>query len=122
MAAASLLALAPALNGLTMSASQVVHHVFFWLKNPGSAEDRRRLIEGLQTLKGIKEIKKLMIGTPAPTEQRDVVDSSYDISELMFFDSAKDQQTYQDHPVHKAFVDKYSHLWQKVIVYDMLTV
>ena len=31
----------------------VVHHVFFWLKNPDSREDLAKLIAGLRTLAGI---------------------------------------------------------------------
>jgi hypothetical protein len=100
--------------------SQVIHHVFFWLKNPGNEADRKKLIEGLQTLRGVKQVKKLLIGTPARTEQRTVVDSSYDVSEMMYFDSAAEQDEYQVDPIHKAFVEKYSQLWEKVVVYDML--
>lgn len=33
---------------------QVVHHVFFWLKNPNSKEDLAKLLAGLQTLKKLK--------------------------------------------------------------------
>ncbi|MFT3676775.1 MAG: Dabb family protein [Chitinophagaceae bacterium] len=101
-------------------AQVVVHHVFFWLRNAGSAADRAQLMEGLRTLKGISQIKQLLIGVPASTEKREVVDNSYDVSELMYFDNAADQDAYQVHPIHKAFVEKYSHLWQKVVVYDML--
>lgn len=122
IATAAALAAAPALLAQSTSqppAMQVVHHVFFWLKNPGSVADRQQLIEGLRTLKQITQIKQLQIGTPASTEKREVVDNSFDVSELMYFDNAADQDAYQVHPVHKAFVDKYSHLWQKVIVYDM---
>jgi hypothetical protein len=122
LATASLLAASPLIIG-NMSdkqSSQVVHHVFFWLKNPGSETDRRQLMEGLKTLKAIKEIKQLLIGIPASTEKRDVVDNSYDVSELMYFETAASQDAYQVHPVHKAFVEKYSHLWEKVVVYDML--
>ncbi|HMR91203.1 MAG TPA: Dabb family protein [Chitinophagaceae bacterium] len=121
--AASALALAPSAIGSTVNGKadpQIIHHVFFWLNKPGDKADRRQLLEGLKSLGSIPVIKKLLTGTPAPTEQRDVVDSSYDVSELMFFDNAADQKAYQDHPVHKAFVEKYSHLWKKVIVYDML--
>ncbi len=126
IAAASILALSPTVMCTTTTSQaekkQLVHHVFFWLKQPGNEADKQALLEGLQSLKAIKEIKQLLIGTAAPTEQREVVDSSYDVSELMFFDNVADQKIYQDHPVHKAFVEKYSHLWEKVIVYDMLTV
>ncbi len=126
IAAASILAVSPAIMCTTpppqAEKKQVIHHVFFWLKQAGNAADKQALLEGVQSLKAIKEIKQLFIGTAAPTEQRDVVDSSYDVSELLFFDTVADQKIYQDHPVHKAFVEKYSPLWQKVIVYDMLTV
>ncbi|HTD93986.1 MAG TPA: Dabb family protein [Chitinophagaceae bacterium] len=99
---------------------QVVHHVFFWLKSAGSAADAAELMTGLKTLTAITEIKQLLIGKPASTEKRDVVDNSYDVSELMYFDNVKDQDAYQAHPVHKAFVEKYGYLWTKVIVYDMI--
>jgi Stress responsive A/B Barrel Domain len=102
------------------SNSLVVHHVFFWLKNSGSAADAAELIEGLGTLTGIAGVKQLLIGKPASTEKREVVDNSYDVSELMYFDSVSDQDAYQAHPIHKAFVEKYGHLWTKVIVYDMI--
>jgi hypothetical protein len=123
IAAASGLAIAPAFIQQTTTmneATVLIHHVFFWLKNPGSAQDRTELMTGLKTLHGIKEVKKLLIGSPASTEKREVVDNSYDVSELMYFNSLEDQAAYQIHPIHKAFVEKYSHLWQKVVVYDML--
>ena len=102
-------------------AARIVHHVFFWLKRPGSAEDRDELIAGLRELARIPVIRSLEIGVPASTEQRDVVDSSFDVSELMLFDNVEDQAIYQDHPVHREFVTKCAHLWSKVIVYDMIT-
>jgi hypothetical protein len=101
---------------------QLVHHVFFWLKQPGSQADRDRLIAGLRTLRDIPVIRRLEIGIPASTEKRDVVDSSYDVSELMYFDNAQDQKAYQDHPIHQAFVKSCEALWQKVVVYDMAVV
>lgn len=99
---------------------QVIHHVFFWLKNPASQEDLKKLIDGLETLRKIESIRKLNIGVPASTEKRDVVDSSFSVSELMFFDDLEGQKIYQDHPIHKKFVEQCSHLWAKVIVYDAI--
>lgn len=101
-------------------APRIIHHVFFWLKNEGSAKDRDQLVAGLRTLAKIPVIRSLQIGVPASTEQRDVVDSSFDLSELMMFDSVADQKVYQDHPIHQEFVAKYSHLWSKVTVYDVV--
>ena len=100
----------------------MIHHVFFWLKNPGSKPDRDALIAGLNTLRGIEVIQQLHIGVPASTEKRDVVDNSYDVSELMFFKSIADQKLYQDHPLHLKFVKDCSHLWVKVVVYDSVAV
>lgn len=102
--------------------AKLVHHVLFSLKNAGSAGDREQLIAGLRTLGDIEVVRGLHIGVPAPTEKRDVVDDSYDVSELLFFDSVADQKIYQDHPVHQAFVARCSHLWRKVVVYDTLRV
>lgn len=100
----------------------LIHHVFFWLKQPGSVSDRKKLVEGLQTLKAIPTIKQLHIGYPASTEKREVVDNSWDVSELMFFDDLAGQKVYQDHPIHQAFVKHYSHLWTKVVVYDAMNI
>jgi hypothetical protein len=101
---------------------QLTHHVFFWLKNRDSKEDLNKLIEGLKTLEKIESVRKIHIGIPASTEQRDVVDSSYSASELIFFDDVAGQDTYQVHPIHKKFVEQCSNLWEKVIVYDSLDV
>lgn len=101
---------------------QLIHHVFFWLKNPDSKEDLEKLLAGLRTLEKIPTIKKLHIGVPAATEKRDVVDSSYSASELMFFDDTAGQKVYQDHPIHQKFIQDCGHLWEKVIVYDSMDV
>lgn len=106
----------------TPQSKVLIHHVFFWLKQPGSEADRKKLVEGLQTLKAIPTIKQLHIGYPASTEKREVVDNSWDVSELMFFDDLAGQKVYQDHPIHQAFVQNYSHLWARVVVYDAMDV
>lgn len=104
------------------SKKQLTHHVFFWLKNPNSKEDLNKLIEGLKTLEKIESVKKLYVGVPASTEKREVVDSSFSVSELMFFDDVEGQNIYQEHPIHKKFIEQCSHLWDKVIVYDSIDV
>ncbi len=94
------------------------HQVYFWLKSPSSRADRDQLIAGLRALAQIELVRALYIGVPARTGQRDVVDNSFDVSELMLFDSVAEQDLYQDHPLHRQFVIEYGHLWQRVIVYD----
>lgn len=99
---------------------RLVHHVFFWLKNPSSTADRDKLLAGVKSLKKIETIRMLHVGIPASTEKRDVVDNSYHVSELMFFDNVEDQKVYQDHPIHQQFIKEHSMLWEKVVVYDTM--
>ncbi len=101
---------------------QLAHHVFFWLKNTDSTEDRDKLVEGVKTLRKIETIRALHVGVIASTEKRDVVDTTWHVSELMFFDDLAGQAVYQDHPVHLDFIKNYSHLWAKVVVYDAVEV
>jgi hypothetical protein len=97
---------------------QLVHHVFFWLKNPDSKEDRNKLIEGLRSLMKIEQLRLGKIGVPAATEKRPVVDHSYSVSWLNIFDDVEGQNQYQEHPIHLKFVDECKHLWERVLVYD----
>lgn len=98
----------------------LVHHVFFWLKNPDSKEDLAKLLAGVKSLEKIETIRSMHVGVPASTEKRDVVDNSYHVSELMFFDDLAGQKVYQDHPIHQKFIADCSHLWERVVVYDVM--
>lgn len=97
----------------------IVHHVFFWLKNAGSGAERVQLIEGVRQLGAVETVRQLFVGTPADTDPRPVIDSSYDVSELLFFDDLEGQAIYQDHPLHQQFIENHQHLWEKVLVYDV---
>ena len=96
-----------------------IHHVYFWLKNSGNKEDKAKLIDGLKKLSKAGTIKNFYIGQPAAT-RREVIDSSYDVSWLLFFDNAADQDSYQTDPIHLKFVEECSALWTKVTVYDSI--
>jgi hypothetical protein len=104
----------------TLQTPKLVHHVFFWLKRPDSKADRDRLLRGLATLTGIESVRGSHFGVPAATAKRDVVDNSFSVSEILFFDDAAGQKIYQDHPIHRQFVADCEHLWEKVIVYDAI--
>lgn len=94
-----------------------VHHVYFWLKNPESKEDQSRLIAGLKELTKVKSIQEYHIGLPAATN-REVIDSSYAVSWLLFFEDKAAQDSYQEDPIHLKFIEEYAALWSKVVVYD----
>lgn len=115
---AGLAPLVSSVDVLPTGEGQLFHQVYFWLKEPGNQAHRSELIKGLNTLRKITQIKQLHIGIPASTEKREVVDNSWDVSELMVFADTTAQKVYQDHPLHKAFVEQYGHLWEKVVVYD----
>ena len=100
----------------------LIHKVFFWLKNPDSEADRAQLIAGIKALSAIETVRAIHVGVPASTEKREVVDNSYQVSEMLCFDDVEGQNAYQVHPLHQKFVDENSHLWSKVVVYDSMAV
>jgi hypothetical protein len=100
-----------------LSQDNFIHHVYFWLNNPESREDYAALLEGLLKLKLAPSIKHYHIGVPASTN-REVIDTSYQLSWLLIFDSKEDQDAYQTDPVHLHFVETCKHLWKTVKVFD----
>lgn len=95
------------------------HIVFFWLKNPDNATDRATFEKAINKLMAEnKQAVATYLGTPAPTEKRDVVDQSYSYCYMMTFPSLEAQALYQNDPTHLTFIDEASHLWEKVVVYD----
>ncbi|WP_299554386.1 Dabb family protein [Seonamhaeicola sp.] len=100
----------------------IVHHVFFWLKQPDSLEDRQQLIDGIKTLGAIEQVNDIHVGVPASTEERGVVDSSFSVTEMLIFANEENEAIYQNHPIHLEFVKNHEHLWNKVLVYDSKSV
>ena len=96
----------------------LIHHVFFWLKEPKNEAHKKQLVKALNDLLKVETIRISHIGFPAGTESRDVVDHSYSVSYVVIFDDQAGQDAYQVHPLHLKFVEENSHLWNKVVVYD----
>ncbi len=96
-----------------------VHHVLFYLKNPSSEADKAKLLEGLNKLAKVPTIRLVHIGSPATTT-RAVIERSYQVSWLCFFDSPADEEAYQKHPIHDEFRTNYASLWEKVVIYDAI--
>ncbi|MFT6338583.1 MAG: hypothetical protein ACI86M_003877 [Saprospiraceae bacterium] len=96
-----------------------IHAVYFWLKkdNPELLKEFKEI--ALPKLATVSSIKNVYWGPPAGTP-REVVDNSYDISWIVTFDNAADQDKYQVDPLHVEFVEKYKSLFEKVQVYDNL--
>ncbi len=99
-------------------AGALIHHVFFWLKEPKNEVHKKQLVKALNDLLKVETIRMSHIGFPAGTESRDVVDHSYSVSYMVIFDNQAGQDAYQVHPLHLKFVEENSYLWSKVVVYD----
>lgn len=106
---------------MTIQLDYFVHHVYFWLKKPVSRESRMKFENGLKQLVTIETIVGKHIGTPATTN-RGVIDSSYSYSLLLTFKSKEDQDIYQTHPTHLKFIEECEELWEKLVVYDSVSI
>ncbi|MCG6186822.1 Dabb family protein [Maribellus maritimus] len=102
--------------------SALLHHVFFWLKEPDNQAHRQQFENALEKLLKVETITVSHIGIPAATEERGVVDNSYTYSYLVMFDTLEDQLVYQTHPLHLKFIEENSDLWEKVVVYDSVDI
>lgn len=102
--------------------SALMHHVFFWLKEPENQAHRKQFEQAMEDLLKVETIKLSHIGIPAATEERGVVDNSYTYSYMVMFDSLEDQNIYQKHPLHLKFIEENQDLWEKVVVYDSVDV
>jgi sulfatase maturation enzyme AslB (radical SAM superfamily) len=94
-----------------------IHHVYIYLKEPNNAQHEAKLLEGLNKLAKIPAIQFAHIGKPAHTN-RPVIVRDYSYSWMCFFKNIIEEEIYQTHPIHVAFMEEYAHLWEKVVVYD----
>ena len=106
---------------MTIQLDYFVHHVYFWLNKPLSRESRMKFENGLKQLVTIETIVGKHIGTPASTN-RGVIDSSYSYSLLLTFKNKEDQDIYQTHPTHLKFIEECEELWEKLVVYDSVSI
>ena len=98
------------------------HVVYFWLKQPLSKEKDQKFLNNLKSfIDGVDVIKTKYIGKPADTD-RPVIDSSYSYCLNLGFKSKKEHDVYQEHPLHKKFIEESQDLWERVLVYDSVPV
>lgn len=97
-----------------------VHMVLFWMHNPSDEAEKTTFKKNLVTfLENVDVIRSYHVGTPAMTP-RDVVDNSYTFSLVVTFDDVAGHDIYQEHPVHKKFIEDTKHLWSRVQIFDAL--
>ncbi len=95
----------------------LIHSVYFWLKEDLSESDKRLFVSELNKLSVINGVLAIFIGVPADTN-RPVVEKSYTFALILHFDDNAAQEAYQVDPIHKSFVEKNRHFWNKIIVFD----
>lgn len=95
-----------------------IHSVYFWLKPELTKEQHQAFTAGLATLRKLEVVNRLYIGTPAPSDDSSIVDSSYSYGLVVEFNDQAGHDVYIPHPLHLAFVEKFSSYWTKVLIYD----
>jgi hypothetical protein len=105
------------INLSAMPAQKLIHQVYFYLHKDSDLNEF--MTDAAPMLGRCKDVAKFIMGTPAPTEKREVVDHSFHVSCTIFFDSLEAQTAYQVDPLHLEFIEKYSHMWKSVKVYDI---
>ena len=101
--------------------NRYIHHVFFWLKDPGNTKVREKFEMELKKLVTIETIIESHLGIPAMTE-REIVDKSYSYSLFIAFRNKEGHDIYQVHPKHLDFVKECEDLWEKVIIFDSVNI
>ena len=78
----------------------VAHVVVAWLKQPGDAEARRKVIEGTHRIREIPGVVDAYVGPSIPSD-RPVVDSTYDIGVVLLFEDQQALRDFAGHPIHQ---------------------
>jgi hypothetical protein len=95
-----------------------VHTVFFWLKTGTSEEAKAQLVRDCREYLGkVPSVKQLMVGVPAMTP-REVVDNSYGVGLTVVLEDSKGHDVYQEHSLHKVFIERNKMHWERVQIYD----
>jgi hypothetical protein len=113
------LLLAFSLLGITsaaQAAEKINHVVCFKFKSTASAQDIKQVEDAFRALKQkIPEVAKLKWGTNISKEQKD---KGFTHCFLLTFKTAKDRDTYLEHPEHKAFAKLVGPVVDDVFVLD----
>ena len=99
----------------------LIHTVFFWLKPELTGAQRAEFRRGAASLATIRHLEQALIGPPAPTPPRPVVDQTFSVGLTVICRDAAAHDAYQTDPIHLAFVAKFQSWWTRVQVYDFET-
>lgn len=99
----------------------ITHIGVIWLKEPGNADHRQRLISALHSFaREIPEVKALSVGRPQFAKSK-LVDDTFDVCFSMQFEDYAALERYAANPVHeKAAHEEFLPLSQKILFYDFI--
>ena len=96
----------------------VVHVVMVWLKEPGNAEHRQRIVDAARGFEAIPGVIDVSVGEVVPSD-RPIVDDSFDVGLYLTFSSVEAMQTYLADDRHQqALREIFRPLSERYIVYD----
>ncbi|MCY7352244.1 MAG: Dabb family protein [Cytophagaceae bacterium] len=98
-----------------------VHVVLFYLKKGLSPEEVVQFETGVSSLGTIDGLINFNIGKPADTD-RPIIDKSYDYCELTVFADQATHDVYQEAEIHLKFIRECSHLWERVVIFDSVSI
>ena len=100
-------------------AGKLYHVGLVWLKEPGNAEHRQKIIEAAHSFaREIPEVQFLSVGQTLP-KTSSLVDASFDISFVMRLEDKAAMDRYGKNPIHeKAAREVFLPLSQKIVFYD----
>ncbi len=98
-----------------------LHTVYFWF-NEGVTDAQRDacIADCYEYLGKVPTVRHLWAGQPANTP-RDVVDGSIGAGLTVVLDDRAAHDVYQQHDLHKQFIERNGDLWARVQVYDHVT-
>ena len=101
------------------TAGKFYHVGLVWLKEPGNAEHRQKIIAAAHSFaREIPEVEFLSVGQTLPKRSQ-LVDASFDICFVMRLEDKAALDRYGKHPVHqKAAQEVFLPLSQKIVFYD----
>jgi len=100
------------------TAGNIIHQVYFWLKEGITTEEEKDFLGFFRALKTVPGIKSFIVGKPAPTNPRPVVDNSFSYSITVTYEDLEAINVYEVHPIHLDAIEKYKKYWTKVEVKD----
>jgi hypothetical protein len=111
-------------NGCATASKQATAGKFYhvglvWLKEPGNAEHRQKIIAAAHSFaRVIPEVEVLSVGRTLPKRSQ-LVDASFDVCLVMRLEDKAALDRYGKHPVHqKAAQEVFLPLSQKILFYD----